>query len=189
MGESRTNEAETAQGSGAGHPAHLPWPIGDAWRLVLDGHRLGNFSGGRRLAFSRFLDVDDALEEGAVFNADAGRGYVAGQGTLGADVDAIGSRDIALDLAEHDDLTGIDRGIDLPVFADGETVARKVDGAFDLAVNIEGLRARNFTFDEKAFADGGLFARRGGCRTRRLRDRSGRCLTNGLRGGSRRRRS
>ena len=41
-------------------------------------------------------DVDAALEECAVFNADAGRGHVAGEGAFRADVDAIGGGDIAL---------------------------------------------------------------------------------------------
>ena len=104
--------------------------------LRLNCNRLWNFGGLRPFSFG-LLDIDAALEERAIFNADAGGSHVAGQGTFGADVDAIGGGDIAADLAEHDDFAGVDGGIDLPIAADSEAVAGQVDGAFDFAINIE----------------------------------------------------
>ena len=54
--------------------------------LVLDGRGLG----------VGLADVDAALEEGTVFNADAGRGDVTGERAFCTDVDAIRGSDIAL---------------------------------------------------------------------------------------------
>jgi len=61
------------------------------------------------------LDVDAALEEGAILDADACRGYVAGQGALGANVNPVGGGDIAAYLAQNDDFAGGDGGCDLAV--------------------------------------------------------------------------
>ena len=51
-------------------------------------------------------DVDAALEEGAVFDGDAGGDDVAGEGAFAADVDAIGGLAVAADFAEDDDFAG-----------------------------------------------------------------------------------
>src|SRR5208337_264520 len=75
-------------------------------------------------------DVDAALEIGAIFNADAGGGHVAGEGALGANVDAVGRGDISLDLAQDHDFTGVDAGGYLAVATDGEAVAGQIDAAF-----------------------------------------------------------
>ena len=79
---------------------------------------MGRHLGGLRLHGGRLriglADVDAALEESAVFNADAGRGHVAGEGAFRADIDAVGGGDIALELAENDDFAGADAGSDLP---------------------------------------------------------------------------
>ena len=131
---------KTAQGRPTSLVADLPHRIWEGVpgrrALWLNCDRLWNLGGLRRFAFG-LLDVDAALEEGAIFNADAGGSHVACQGTFGADVDAIGSGDIAADLAQNDDFTGVDGGIDLPIAADREAIAGQVDGAFDFAINIE----------------------------------------------------
>ena len=121
------------------------------------------FSGGCRsdgaLGFVAWLaDVDAALEEGAVFDGDAGGDDVAGEGTFAADVDAIGGLAVAADLTENDDFAGADVGGYLAVAADGDAVAGEVDGAFDFTVDVEGLGTGDFAFDDEALADGGLFA-------------------------------
>jgi len=105
-----------------------------------------------------FADVDAALEECTVFNADACRGDVAGEGAFAADIDAVGGGDVAADLAEDDDFAGDDVGGDLSVAADGDAVSGQVDGALDLAVNEKGFSAGDFALDDEALADGGLIA-------------------------------
>ena len=92
-------------------------------------------------------DVDAALEEGAVFDGDAGGDDVAGEGAFAADVDAIGGLAVAADLAENDDLASADVGGYLAVAADGDAVAGEVDGAFDFTVDVEGLGTGDLAFD------------------------------------------
>ncbi len=67
----------------------------------------GGCRGDRALGFVAWLaDVDAALEEGTVFDGDAGGDDVAGEGTFAANVDAIGGLAVAANLAENDDLAG-----------------------------------------------------------------------------------
>jgi hypothetical protein len=66
--------------------------------------------------------------------------------------------DVAAHLAQHNDFAGGDIGCDLAIAADGDAVARKVDGAFDLAVDVERLRSRDLALDDEGLADGGLLA-------------------------------
>src|SRR5205085_10112225 len=51
------------------------------------------------------LNVDPALEEGAIFNADALRHDVTGERALIADVHTIGGVEVAPHLADHHNLT------------------------------------------------------------------------------------
>ena len=130
------------------------------WQLGFFGFCFG---GGCRgywaLGFIAWLaDVDAALEEGAVFDGDAGGDDVAGEGTFAANVDAIGGLAVAANFAENDDFAGADVGGYLAVAADGDAVAGEIDGAFDFTVDVEGLGTGNLAFDDEAFADGGLFA-------------------------------
>jgi hypothetical protein len=103
-------------------------------------------------------DVDAAFEEGAVFDGDARCDDVAGEGAFAADVYTVGGLAVAADLAENDDLAGADVGRYLAVATDGNAIAGEVDGAFDFAVDVEGLGARDLTLDDEALADGGLLA-------------------------------
>jgi hypothetical protein len=114
---------------------------------------------GAGLGFVAWLaDVDAALEEGAVFDGDAGGDDVAGEGTFAADVDAVGGLAVAADFAENDDLASADVGGYLAVAADGDAVAGEIDGAFDFTVDVKGLGTGDLAFNYETFADGGLFA-------------------------------
>jgi len=126
-----------------------------------------NWCAGDWFAFG-FADVDAAFEEGSIFNADTCCGDVSGKGALAADVDAVGRHDVAADLPEDDDFAGGDVGGYLAVSANRDAVAGEVDGAFNLAVNEEGLGAADLAFDDEALADGGLFSGGGCCSDWRL---------------------
>jgi len=80
-------------------------------------------------------DIDSALEECSVLDADAGGSDVAGQGALGADVNAIGGGNVALQLAQYDDFAGADAGADHAILAYGHAIAGDIDAALDLAIN------------------------------------------------------
>ncbi len=95
-------------------------------------------SGTGQLGFG-LADVDAAFEEGAILDADASRGHIAGQGALGADVHAVRGSDVAANLAQDDDLASGDVGRDLAVAAHGHTVAGKRDAALDFAVDKQRL--------------------------------------------------
>jgi hypothetical protein len=147
---------------------------------------------GAGLGFVAWLaDVDAALEEGAVFDGDAGGDDVAGEGAFAADVDAIGGLAVAADFTENDDLAGADVGRYLAVAADGDAVAGEVDGAFDFTVDVEGLGTGDLAFDYETLADGGLFAvgdctgSGGRCARTESRCRGRRSGTHGLGGGGR----
>ena len=134
-----------------------PWCLVRRMGLAFGGG--GWFGGGWGAVLgvgAGLADVDAALEEGAVFDGDAGSDDVAGEGAFGADVDAVGGLAVAADFAEDDDLAGHDVGGYLAVAADGDAVAGEVDGAFDFAVDVEGLGAGDFALDDEALADGGL---------------------------------
>src|SRR5438874_9179280 len=77
-----------------------------------------------------FADIDAALEKCAILNGNAGRYYVAGEGTVAADIHSIARREIAANLAEHDNFPRIDVGRHNSVATHGHTVASKVDGSF-----------------------------------------------------------
>ena len=62
------------------------------------------------LHLSRFADVDTALKESAILDADTLRDDIAGQRTFVADIYAIAGIKIAANFTEHDDFTGIDVG-------------------------------------------------------------------------------
>ena len=100
------------------------------------------------LGFCR-IDFDAALEVGAVFDADAGSGDIADDGAVLADIDASASAQIADNFAENDDFAGFDFGIEQGGRADGEFVATKRDGAFDLAVDLEIFGADDLALDLK----------------------------------------
>jgi len=122
--------------------------------------RLGCFLHNRNrrgLAFG-LLDVDAALEESAILDADARGRDIAGQSALGANVHAIRGRDIAAHLAQDHNLAGGDAGGDLAVSAYGYAVTGQIDAALDLAVDKQRLGAGDLALDDQTLPDGGLIA-------------------------------
>src|SRR4051812_16877241 len=95
----------------------------------------------------RFADIDSALEERAVFDADASRGHIAGQGAFGADVHAIAGGDVAPHLAKDHHFARGDAGGHLAVAAHGHAISVQVDAALDFAVDEQRFRAGDFTLD------------------------------------------
>src|SRR5260370_42048416 len=64
-----------------------------------------------RLLLSRLAalaNVDATLEEGAIFNRNAGRDYVAGKRTVASAVDPVASGKVATHFAQHYDFAGDD---------------------------------------------------------------------------------
>src|ERR1700688_3993744 len=115
-------------------------------------------------------NIDAALEVGAVFDGDAGRGYGAGERAVTPDIHAIASRKVAAHFAKHNDLAGVDVGCHHTITADGDAVARQADRTFHPAINIKRLRSSHLALDHQRFADGRLVGsgsgHRGGRRTR-----------------------
>ena len=66
-----------------------------------------------RLRLSALADIDAALEERAIFNRDARRDNVAGQGAVAADIDAIARGQIAAHRAGRS-VTGVCSFVALP---------------------------------------------------------------------------
>src|SRR5579875_388584 len=126
--------------------------------LLGDFNRLGRARcHTRRLTAIGLLDIDSALEEGAVLDADARRSNIAVQSAFGANVHAIGGRDVAAHFAENDHFAGGDVSRHLAVAAYRDTVAGKVDAALDFAIDKQRLRTGDLALDEQSFPDGGLF--------------------------------
>ena len=119
---------------------------------------LGRFTRNNGRLGIGLADVDSALEEGAILDADASRRYVAGESTLGANVDAVSGVDVALELSKHDDFTSADAGGHLAVLTHRDAIAGDGDAAFDLSVDKERFRSGNLALDREAFADAGLLA-------------------------------
>lgn len=101
------------------------------------------------LGFGR-IDFDAALEVGAIFDADAGGGNVADDGAVFFDVDAAAGVDITHNLAENNQFTSVNFGIELSCGTHGEFVAVERDGTVYFAVNLEVFFANDFTLDGKA---------------------------------------
>jgi hypothetical protein len=101
------------------------------------------------LGFGR-VDFDAALEMGAIFDADAGGGDVAGHRAVGLDVHAIAGVKIADDFAVDNHFAGMNFGIEHGGRTDGELMALERDGAVHLAVNLQVFRAGELTLDMQA---------------------------------------
>src|ERR1700677_523118 len=128
-----------------------------------------------RAALATFADINSALEECAVFDGDAGRDNITGEGTIAADIDAIAGGKIAAHFAEDHDFTRVDVGRDYTIAADGDAIAGQADGAFDAAIDVERLRSSHLALDHQRLADGSLVRGSGGSGGRRTR-RSGRLV-------------
>src|SRR5258708_27035201 len=127
---------------------------------------------------SALADVDATLEEGSVFDRNAGRHYVAGERTIAADVDSITSRQVAAHFAQHHDLARVDVRRNHAITTDGYAVSGRVNGAFHASITVQRLRSGHLTLDHQRFADGGL-VRSGRAGGRRSRYRCGFVRTHG----------
>ncbi len=110
------------------------------WRLLLsnlDRLRCRSYHGGL-LAF-RLADVDTALEERAVFNADTRSGNIATQRTFSTNIHAVSGRNISTNLAQYHDFTRRNAGRNLTVPADSHTVTGQVHAALYFSIDIQRL--------------------------------------------------
>src|SRR6267143_7047661 len=95
-------------GAGAGKPPCSIFKDGTIlWTYDL-GHQVLSISSG--LGLGR-VDLDTALEMGAILDANPRRGNVAGDRAIRLHVDAVARMDIADDLAVDDDFAGVNLGI------------------------------------------------------------------------------
>src|ERR1051326_1547545 len=125
-------------------------------------------------------DVDAALEECAVFDADALGHDVARQRSFVADVHAVAGAQVATHFSGHHDLTRRDVGIHNAVPSDRDPVAGQVDGALDASVDVKRFRSRDLALDDQRLSDRGLVLRvHGGV----ARGRRGRRFRRGCHGG------
>ena len=108
------------------------------------------------------LDLDAALQHGAVLHADAHGGNVSCDRAFAADIHAVAAIDVSVHLAHHHNLAGSDVGLRAAVAADGDAVVGQADLAFDAAVDVERFRSAQFALDHERAADGGLLNRRAG---------------------------
>src|SRR5205814_2497273 len=72
-------------------------------------------------------------------------------------VNAVTGVQVAADFAEHDHFASIDVRGDLSVAAYGNAIARQLNRAFNLAVDVERLGAGDFALNDQALADRRLF--------------------------------
>jgi len=82
------------------------------------------------------LNIDTALEEGAVFYDHPRRHQVAGKRAGLADLDAINGAHVSLDASLDDDFLGIDIGLHAAIRPHGQVVFAQFDGALHLPVNV-----------------------------------------------------
>ena len=136
----------------------------DWLRLNGDGLLLGVGNGRGRHAFfslARLADVDAALEEGTILDADALCDHITSQGAFAADVYPVAGIDVAAHLAQNHYFAGRDIRGHLSIATNRNAVARQVDGTLDLAVDVQRLGTGHFALDYQALANRGLV---GSCR-------------------------
>src|SRR5882757_8632270 len=113
-------------------------------------------------------NIDAALEERTIFNRDARCDHIAGQGAFAANIHAIARLAVAANLAQYNNLTRHDVCRDLTIAANSHAVARQINRAFYLAVDVQRFRARQLSLNNKRLADGRLLS----CRYCRRRSSS-----------------
>jgi hypothetical protein len=99
------------------------------------------------------VNFDAALEIGAVFDADARRRNIAGDGAIPLDVDPAACVDVADNFPVGDHVASVNFGSELSGGTDGEFVTLESNGAFDDAVNLQVFRAGNLALDLDAGAE------------------------------------
>src|SRR5580704_17347585 len=107
------------------------------------------------------LDLDFALQVGAVFDRNAFRNYVADGYRRLLQFHPVGRPDIAVELPMHDHALGVDVGPDLAVGTDYELISRKFNASLHLSIDVEVLTAREFSLDNHRLTDVGKLPRLG----------------------------
>jgi hypothetical protein len=103
----------------------------------------------------QFADVNAALEEGAIANADALCGHIPGQRTFTADVHTVAGIDIAAHFAKNHHFPGSDIRRHLGIPANRDPAVRRVDRTLDVAFDIQRFGTYDFALDLQALADRG----------------------------------
>jgi|SRR5277367_6018117 len=98
------------------------------------------------------IDFDAAFEMGAIFDADAGGGDVAGDGAVLLDVNPPAGMDVADDLAVDDDFAGVYFRIELGIRTDGKFVPGERNRTVYDAVNVQVFASGDLPFDLEAGA-------------------------------------
>jgi len=94
-----------------------------------------------------WVDFDAALEVSAVLNADAGREDIADDGAFLLDVHTAADVNVAHDFSGDDQFAGMNFRIETSGGTDRQFVALQRNGTVDLAINLQGLGARELTLD------------------------------------------
>src|SRR5579884_4528973 len=89
------------------------------------------------LLISGLADINAALEEGAILNRDALRYDIARERAFAADVHSVTGVHVAAHFAEDDNFTGRDVRGYLSIAPHSHTIARKIDGPFYFAINVQ----------------------------------------------------
>jgi len=108
----------------------------------------GGVDGGSRRGLGlRLFDIDAALEQRSVLNADASRNYVSDEFCVFADIDLVRSFDISLDLTKDDDLAGANAGLHTTVRPNGNFVLNRLDRPLDIAIDVEVFLGEDLAVD------------------------------------------
>src|SRR6266851_5160387 len=110
-------------------------------------HRVQLIGRGLRLGW---VDLDAALEVGAVLDADPRRRNISDDGAILLDVDATACMEIAHDFAVNNHLARVDFRNEIGSRAHGQFMAAKRNGPFDFAVDLQIFGAGDMTLDLQA---------------------------------------
>ena len=98
-------------------------------------------------------DLNAPFQKGAVFNADALGDDVSSQRSFAADIQTVDALNIASYFAHDHNFAGADIGGYDAIASDGDAVVGKIDGALDLAINVERFRSSDLALDYERTAD------------------------------------
>src|SRR5262249_40501588 len=102
-------------------------------------------------ALLSLLNLDAAFEVGAIFDADAVRGDIAGEPAIAADIEPVSRDQISGHFAHNNDFARAQVGNHHPVLAHGHAVgaAGKIDRSFHPALDVKRLRADDLTLNHQ----------------------------------------
>ncbi len=98
--------------------------------------------------FSRLaLHIDIAFEIRSILQDHPGCNDISVDPPGSGDGNALFTIEITRELTLDDDIPGIDISLNLPFFADGDTIVFQLDSPFDISLDNEILLTAEFTFD------------------------------------------